>query len=73
MKLSDYYKPTPALFRRIGDAILIGCTSISTGVMGLPITDHQKLWAVFIINAVGVFGKIITNFFKEDLPSKPQE
>lgn len=66
MRLSDYYKPTPSLFRKIGDAILISCTSISTAVMGLPITEHQKLWLVFALNLFGVFGKILTNFFKED-------
>lgn len=65
MKISDYFKPTPPLFRKIGDAILIGCTSISTAVMGLPITEHQKLWVVFALNLFGVFGKILTNFFKD--------
>ncbi len=65
MNIKDYYKPTPSLFRKIGDSILIGCTSISTAVMGLPISEHAKLWIVFYLNIVGVGGKIITNFFKE--------
>ena len=62
-----YYKqPTPAKWRKIGDAILLGTTSLSGMIMGLPLTDHQQLWTIFILNGVGVFGKIITNFFKED-------
>lgn len=73
MKVSDYYKPTPALFRKIGDSILMGCTAISTAVMGLPITEHQKLWIVFALNLFGVFGKILTNFFKEESVQEIQQ
>ena len=37
-------------------------------VTQLPITDAQKMWAIFVINLVGVFGKIITNFVSEETP-----
>lgn len=64
--MQNYYKPTPKKWRKIGDAILLGCTSLSAFVMGSPLTDNGKAWATFILNVIGVAGKVVTNFFKED-------
>lgn len=64
--LENYKAPTPVKWRKIGDAILLISTSLSTMVMGLPMTEHQQLWAIFIVNCIGVFGKVITNFFKDE-------
>lgn len=61
-----YYKPTPVKWRKIGDAILFLSTAIGGLIMGAPITDAQKAWAVISCNLFGVIGKTITNFFKED-------
>lgn len=69
MKLSDYYKPTPALFRKVGDAILVGSTSLAALFMGAPIDEHKKNWIIFGLNVFGVLGKIATNFFKDEEPS----
>jgi len=66
MKLSDYYKPTPTLFRKIGDAILLGCTSLSAIMMGAPMEEHTRTWVIISLQAFGVFGKLVTNFFKEE-------
>lgn len=67
MKLLDNYKrPTPAKWRKIGDAILLGSTSLSAMMMGAPISEHTQTWLIFILNVIGVAGKILTNFFKED-------
>jgi hypothetical protein len=62
----NYAKPTPALWRKIGDTILIASASLSGFTMGLPITEHAQLWLVFSFNVIGVIGKIITNFFKDE-------
>ena len=59
-----YFSPTPKNIRKIGDAILIGTASLSSGIMGLPLQDHHKLYLVFSFNVIGVIGKILTNFFK---------
>jgi hypothetical protein len=67
--LENYKAPTPVKWRKIGDSILLVSTSMSTMVMGLPITEHQQLWLIFSVNAFGVIGKVITNLFKEDAPS----
>lgn len=67
--LENYKAPTPVKWRKIGDSILLVSTSMSTMVMGLPITEHQQLWLIFSVNAFGVIGKVITNLFKEDEPS----
>jgi hypothetical protein len=67
---SDYTKPTPMKWRKIGDAILLGSASLSAMMMGAPISDHAQTWIIFILNVVGVAGKIITNFAKEDEPAK---
>ncbi len=60
-----YFEPTPENIRKIGDAILIGTTSASTAVMGLPIAEHYKLYTIFALNMIGTIGKIISNFFKK--------
>ena len=64
--LDNYKKPTPVIWRKIGDSVLIASASLSTAVMGLPITEHNKLYIVFALNVLGVIGKIVTNLFKED-------
>ena len=75
MKLKNYYLPTPARLRRLGDTILFGCTSLSALMMGAPIADeHKKTWIIFGLNVLGVVGKTITNFFKEeDDTSEPKD
>lgn len=64
--LKNYYAPTPINMRKIGDAILLGSTSVSGMVMGLPLSDNTKLWLTFGLNLFGVLGKVITNFFKDE-------
>jgi hypothetical protein len=61
-----YFSPTPKNIRKIGDMILIGTASLSSAVMGLPLDDHTKLYIVFAFNVLGVIGKILTNFFKDE-------
>ena len=65
--LKNYYAPTPINMRKIGDAILLGSTSISGMIMGLPLSDNYKLWLTFGLNLFGVLGKVITNFFKDEV------
>jgi hypothetical protein len=72
-KAWEHYKqPTPVKWRKIGDAILLGTASLSTIMMGAPISESQKTFAIFLLNVVGVLGKVITNFFKdEEAPELP--
>lgn len=66
-KLHDNYKkPTPVIYRKIGDSVLVLSAGLSGSIMGLPLPDHTKLWIMFAINVVGVIGKILTNLFKEE-------
>jgi hypothetical protein len=62
----SYYKPTPIKWRKIGDAILLGTASISTMMMGAPFSDKTISITIWALGVVGVAGKILTNFFKED-------
>jgi len=62
----QYKKPTPPRFRQVGDTILIFSGFLSTSIMGLPISEHDKLWFVFGSNLLGVIGKIMMNFFKDE-------
>lgn len=64
--MGNYYKPTPKKWRKIGDAILFGTTALSTLMMGAPFSDHAISVSVWALSVVGVMGKVITNFFKED-------
>jgi hypothetical protein len=49
-----FYKPTPAKFRKIGDALLVGSTIVSA-----QYTDSPKV--MLISQLVGLIGKLITN------------
>jgi hypothetical protein len=64
--MNNFYKPTPVKWRKLGDTILLGCTSFSGLLMTAPLSDNHKAWAILGLNAIGVLGKMITNFFKED-------
>ena len=64
--LKNFYEPTPKRMRKLGDTILIGCTGLSGLMMGSPLSDNGKLWAVFILNSIGVLGKMLTNLAKEE-------
>jgi len=60
--MKKYFSPTPRKWRIVGDTLMICSVSFSGMVTGLPLSDNTKMWLVFIINAVGVLGKVITNF-----------
>lgn len=52
--LSGFYKPTPAKFRKVGDALLVGSTIVSA-----QYTDNPKV--MLISQLVGLIGKLLTN------------
>lgn len=64
--IGKYYSPTPVRMRKIGDAILFGTTALSTLMMGAPFEERTITVIVWSLGVVGVLGKVITNFFKED-------
>jgi hypothetical protein len=49
-----FYKPTPAKFRKVGDALLVGSTIVSA-----QYTDNPKV--MLISQLVGLIGKLLTN------------
>lgn len=63
MKFSwkGYWKPTPKLFRKIGDTLL-GVFSI-TSVASI-INDDKQLAIISLV--IGVVGKLLSNFFTDD-------
>ena len=70
--IKNYYKPTPKKWRKFGDALLASSALFGGG--GLIAFDQLK--EIFssnelkiIIGAtiiIGITGKFLTNFFKED-------
>lgn len=64
----NYWAKTPIRMRKIGDAILIGTASLSAMMMGAPLSEAAKTWVIFVLNVVGVAGKIISNMFKDVPP-----
>jgi hypothetical protein len=52
--VSGFYKPTPAKFRKVGDALLVGSTIVSA-----QYTDNPKV--MLISQLVGLIGKLLTN------------
>ena len=70
--LCSYWKPTPKKWRRIGDGLLAAASVLAIG--GLWQFDNLKeiftpteIKSLIISSIVlGVSGKFLTNFFKED-------
>ena len=63
--LDKYAAPTPTKWRKVGDSILVGTSSLSAVIMGAPISENAAIWIVFTLNVIGVMGKIMTNFFSD--------
>lgn len=69
--LKNYYKPTPAKFRKLGDALLATGTAVTAGLL----MQFDKLEQIFtakevkiimvIALAFGVIGKFLTNLITE--------
>ncbi len=55
-----YYSPTPAKWRKLGDALL----GVSTTITGFAIYEEAK-WLAITALAIGVVGKFLSNFFAE--------
>ena len=72
--MKRYWTPTPKKWRRIGDSLLAVSTVLAIG--GLWQFDNLKdvftpneLKVMVVLSLVlGVVGKFLTNFFKEDVP-----
>lgn len=70
--LKNYYQPTPAKWRKIGDSLLYACGAI--GATGLIAFDELKQifnetelkWIIGSVLIIGFISKFITNFFKDD-------
>ena len=72
--MKRYWTPTPKKWRKIGDSLLAVSTVLAIG--GLWQFDNLKdvftpneLKVMIVLSLVlGVVGKFLTNFFKEDVP-----
>lgn len=56
-----YYSPTPAKWRKLGDALL----GASTTITGFAIYEEAK-WVAITALVLGTAGKFITNLFTEE-------
>jgi len=61
MGFSSYMKPTPKLFRKIGDGLLAMSTMVSGSMI---VMDHK--WFALTFLCVGAVGKFMTNLFSEE-------
>lgn len=59
---SNYYKPTPTKWRKLGDALLGASTMITTYAVIDEWNNYITLGALIL----GVVGKFLTNFFSEE-------
>lgn len=60
-KLGHHYlKPTPKKWRQLGDALL------GVALMGIPSTLAGHEWIGMTMFGLGVLGKFLTNFFKDE-------
>jgi hypothetical protein len=60
--MKEYWKPTPKLFRKIGDGILLLGTTLSATLAGMEV---DKGWIIGAVICTAL-GKVITNFFTEE-------
>lgn len=61
-KTKDFYSlPTPAKWRKLGDALLTAGVSIS--IIG---TAEDIAWLAIGGNLFGIFGKFLTNLFTDE-------
>ena len=58
----NYGKPTPARWKRIGDAILILGTTLSASFTGMEV-DKGWIMAAILLTALG---KMVPNLFSDD-------
>jgi len=56
----NYYSPTPKKWRQLGDALL------AVALMGIPANLAGHEWIGITLFAVGIIGKFLTNFFKDE-------
>jgi hypothetical protein len=62
----NYKKPVPPKWRKVGDFILAISVFLSGSIMGLPISEHYKLWTIFVLNFVSTVLKFWANTKKDD-------
>jgi hypothetical protein len=56
----NYYSPTPKKWRQLGDALL------AIALMGIPAELAGYKWIGLSLFIIGIVGKFLTNFFKEE-------
>lgn len=73
IRLSNYYKRTPALWKRIGDAALFGIPLLTGAFASIPMDENTKLWIIGVCNVVLAVVKIITKFIGVEPVEQPAE
>ena len=58
----EYWKPTPKLFRKIGDSIMTFGAALTVALAGMEV---DKGWVIFAA-VCGPLGKVLSNFFTDD-------
>lgn len=59
--LKKYYEPTPKAFRKLGDALLVTSTFLTT----YSVADEWGKGITIAIVIVGAVGKFLTNLFSD--------
>ena len=69
---TNWNKPTPKVWRNIGDAILILGMGLTAMFTALPISDEAKLWIIPMIGFLSPLSKMLTKLFgDDDTPVEP--
>lgn len=75
--IKNYYKPTPKKWRKVGDAILAVSVAVTSGgllafdTLSQIFTAKELKIIIGCAFALGVIGKFLTNFFKDDQTENP--
>ena len=76
--IKNYYQPTPKKWRKLGDAILAVGVFVTSGGL-LAFDTLEKIFTAKELKVIigcalilGVAGKFITNFFKDEKEAKDE-
>lgn len=61
-KTTGFYKPTPKIYRKLGDALL----AVSTMITTYAIADEWSKYIALAALIIGVAGKFLSNFFTDE-------
>lgn len=62
-KISNFNKPTPLFWKRLGNTAIYSLPLLTSAVMASPMSVDSRQWCNFVLTVVLVLAKALTKFF----------